>query len=72
LAILRAELLKEAKEPEHYTTIGTIASAETAAEKGDGPKALECLKAAGKWTLDVASKIGVSVATEAIKKSMGI
>jgi hypothetical protein len=71
LAILRAELLKEAKEPEHYTAIGAVASAETAAQKGDGPKALEYLKAAGTWTFDVATKVGVSVAAEALKTVIG-
>lgn len=72
LGALRNELLKEASLAEHYSSIGAVASAETEAKKGNGPKMLEYLSSAGKWTLDVASKIGVSVAAAAIKESMGI
>ncbi len=35
------------------------------------PLVLQHLKNAGKWALDVATKIGVSVASEALKKSLG-
>ncbi len=44
-----------------------IASAESCAKKGDGPGALEYLSKAGKWALGIAEKIGVPVATEALK-----
>jgi hypothetical protein len=33
---------------------------------------VEHLKAAGKWGLDLATKIGTTVAVEAIKKSLGL
>jgi hypothetical protein len=32
----------------------------------------ESLKSSGKWALDVATKIGVSLASEALKHSMGM
>jgi hypothetical protein len=33
---------------------------------------IEYLAKAGKWALEAATKIGVSVATEALKKSLGM
>jgi hypothetical protein len=47
-----------------------VAAAEKAAVKGDVPTTLGHLKAAGTWALGVAEKIGVSVATEAIKRAI--
>jgi len=35
-------------------------------------KLAESLKCAGKWALDVATKIGVSLATDAIKQPTGM
>lgn len=64
---LRLKLRDEATETEHYSSMGEIASAESCAKKGDGPGALEYLSKAGKWALDIAEKIGVPVATEALK-----
>jgi hypothetical protein len=61
---------KEASDPEHDEALGAVASAEKAAKQGDGPKALEYLKAAGKWAMDVATKIGTALAVEAMKQSM--
>ena len=72
LSKLREALLQSAKEPEQYSAIGAIASAETEAKKGDGPKALKYLSKAGKWTLDIAAKIGTTVAAAAIKESLGV
>jgi hypothetical protein len=64
-------LKKDAVEPEHDITVSEVAKAEQAAKTGNGAKALEYLKSAGKWAFDTAKKIGTSVAAEAIKKSMG-
>jgi hypothetical protein len=72
LSRLRAEARKEATEPEHDIAVSEIAKAEQAAKEGQGPKVMEHLKSAGKWALDVATKIGTSVALEAIKKSAGL
>ncbi|MFC7478525.1 pentapeptide repeat-containing protein [Dankookia sp. GCM10030260] len=53
---------------EQDKAIGAVADAEEAAAKGDGPAALGYLKSAGKWTLGIAEKIGVALATEALKR----
>jgi hypothetical protein len=55
---------------EQDTAIGAVADAEDAASRRDGPAAVRYLKSAGTWTLGIAEKIGVSLATEAIKKAM--
>lgn len=70
LDTLRAELKKQATEPEHDMAIGAVAAAQAEAKKGDGSKAMEYLSKAGSWALDVAVKVGVPVAIEALKKSM--
>ncbi len=56
--------------PEQDKAIGAVADAKEAATRGDGPAALRYLKSAGTWTLGIAEKIGVSLATEALKKAM--
>lgn len=72
LNALRSEMQKSAKGAEDFSEIGNVATAEIEAQKGDGPKALSFLAKAGKWTLSVAEKIGVGVATAAIKTASGI
>jgi uncharacterized protein YjbI with pentapeptide repeats len=72
LSTLRRHLRQEAVEPEHDVAVGVVANAEVAAKEGNGPKALEWLGKAGKWTLDNAVKIGVGVATAAIKTALGL
>lgn len=70
LSRLREELRKLAIEPEQDIAISEIARAEQLAKAGDGSKIVAHLKSAGKWALDVATKIGTSLAAEVIKKSM--
>ncbi len=70
LATLRKELLNEAKEPAQFSEIGNIASAEEEAKNNNGAKALEYLSKVSKWGLGVAEKIGVAVATSAIKSAI--
>lgn len=72
LSSLRAALLREASAPEHYVAIGTVASAESEAANGNGAKALEYLSKVGRWVFETATKIGETVAAEAIKKAMGL
>jgi hypothetical protein len=72
LVKLRAALQQEATEPEHDLAIGNVSMAAKAAKEGNGPKALEYLKAAGKWALDTATKVGVSVASNALTKAIGV
>ena len=52
--------------------MGAVASAVVVAKHGQGSKALEYLSKTGKWVLDVATKIGTTVAAAAIKESLGI
>ena len=49
------------------TEVAAIDSARDAAREGDRVRAGEYLLKAGKWALDVATKIGVPIATEALK-----
>jgi hypothetical protein len=73
LSLLRAAMKKEeGTTAEQDLAIGSVAAAEAAAAKGDGPGALQHLKAAGKWAFDVATNIGASVAAAALKGPLGI
>jgi hypothetical protein len=63
------ETAEETGHPKQHA-INAVAAAEEAAAQGDGPTVLRHLKAAGKWALGVAEKIGAAVAAEAIKRTM--
>jgi len=67
---LRQAMSEEAKGPAHYIALGEVAKAEEAAMTKNSSKVAESLGGAGKWALDVATKIGASLAIEAIKESM--
>jgi hypothetical protein len=69
---LRAAMLTESKTAEQDEAVGAIAQAEDAAKKGDAKGVLGFLRKAGQWAFDVATKIGTSVASKAIEKSMGM
>lgn len=69
---LRSELVKSATERDHYAAVVAVSDAAADARAGRGSDALSKLASAGKWTLGVATKIGVSVAAEAIKSALGI
>jgi hypothetical protein len=62
----------EATQPSQKLAVGAIAAAEQSARDKDGPKVLEYLKTAGKWAFDVAEKIGVEVAKDAIKVALAL
>lgn len=72
LAQLRSAMRAEATTDDHDVSLGNIAKAEKAARSNDQASVLEHLKAAGRWALDVATKIGVTLATETLKKSLGL
>lgn len=72
LSQLRDHLRGIVSLPEHDVAIGAIANAEVAAKEGDGAEAMSWLSKSGKWALDAATKIGVGVATAAIKTSLGV
>jgi hypothetical protein len=63
---------QDGTEPDHDIATGNVALAEKSAKEGDGPKALQYLKAAGKWAQEAATKIGVEVAAAAITKAIGV
>lgn len=72
LKLLREKLIQKATAPEHFTCIAEVVKATDEVKKKNGPKAMEFLKKAGKWTFDVATEIGTTVAAEVIKKAMGV
>lgn len=72
LSRLREHLRTEAHQPEQDVAVAAVANAEVAAKNGDGPKTMEWLSKAGKWALDAATKIGVGVATAALKAALGV
>ena len=72
LTTLRKALAAQASSPEEFVAIGEVAAAEKAASADDGPGALGHLKSAGTWVWDIATKIGVGVATAAAKSALGL
>jgi hypothetical protein len=70
LALLKAELKKLATDVEHEFSVANVAAAEIAAKKGDAEGSIKYLKAAGKWALDTATKIGTQVAVKAIESAI--
>jgi hypothetical protein len=72
LVELRAALRQKAQTVEEDKAVAVVAEAESEARKGNGPGALEKLARAGSWVLGVAKDIGVSLAAEALKKSLGM
>lgn len=72
LSKLRQAMKAEATDAEHDIAVSDIAKAEQAAKTKDSSKLAEYLQSAGKWTLEIASKIGVPLAIEALKKATGM
>jgi hypothetical protein len=72
LARLRLAMERDAVEPEQKLAVGAVAAAEQSARQNDGPKAIGYLKTAGKWALGIAEKIGVDLATDALKATLGM
>ena len=72
LVVLRQELKKQANALEHDIAIAEVANAEIAAKSGDRDKAIDHLRKAGKWVLEVAASIGCEVAASAIRVALGI
>lgn len=72
LSKLRQAMKKDAAEAEQDIAISDVAKAEQAARAKDASKVAEYLKSAGKWALDVATKIGAALAIEALKQATGL
>jgi hypothetical protein len=72
LADLKNKLKDGAKTPEQFASLAAVAEGEQSARDGNERGVVEALKKAGKWALDVATKIGVPIAVKAIVASLGI
>ncbi|HET7552698.1 MAG TPA: hypothetical protein VFK04_15505 [Gemmatimonadaceae bacterium] len=72
LSELRSALKNAATTEEQDIAVGEVSAAALAARSGDGPTTLSRLANAGSWALDVAVRIGVPVAVEALKRALGI
>lgn len=72
LAELKSRLKEKAQEAEQYESLSSVALAEKSAREGKLEDVLNQLKGAGKWALNMAQEVGVSLATEALKKALGI
>jgi hypothetical protein len=74
---IELERLREAMQnapslPEHNEAIKTVELAEAECKKGNTAKALSFLKGAGKWTFDLATKIGVNTVSAYLKHELGL
>lgn len=72
LARLKAEMQKQAHSSEQHISAEEVSHAESAVRKGEKSKVVGHLKKAGQWALNCAKEIGTDVASEVIKKSMGL
>lgn len=72
LGQLKEELRKQAQSTEQFLAITAVSGAHDAADSNQPSAAVEKLKGVGSWALDVATKIGCTVAAEAIKKASGL
>ena len=72
LVQLQAELKTLATSTENFGELLEVAKAREALETGDKRGAFERLAKVGRWSLDTATAIGVRVAAEAIKVSIGL
>lgn len=69
---LRETMRQHASNEEHDISIGEVAAAQKAAAVGDGPKTISHLQKAGSWAFDISNKVGIGVATAAVKNMLGL
>ena len=72
LSELKEKLASNASSDEHHIEISSIANAEQRASQADERSVMQALSKAGKWSLDMANKLGLSTASAAIKHALGI
>jgi hypothetical protein len=72
LSRLRDELAAGPSSQDHERAVAEVEAAVEAARSGNGPRVLALLSRAGKWVLNVATQIGVPVATAALKQALGV
>lgn len=70
--LIAAMLQSAGTDADRLMAVGKVAEAKKAAEAGDAGGVASALKVAGKWALEIAEKIGVKVASEAIAAALGI
>lgn len=69
---LREIMRVEASNPGQFQALVKVAEAEEAAKSGNKSKALEALQAGGKWTFDMATKVGTSLVSAYLKTQLGL
>lgn len=69
---IRACMQSERASPERSLAISQVEEAAKAAKEGKGPKALAALSRAGKWALEIGTKVGTEVAVAALKSALGV
>lgn len=69
---LQSAMKKLAKTDEQDIAVGEIAKAKKATQGKNREKIIQALKSAGKWAFDIATKIGLTLATEALKIALGL
>jgi adenine-specific DNA methylase len=72
LSSLHQAMKKQAKTDEHDIALGEIVKAKKAVREKKREKILQALQSAGKWAFDVATKIGTTLAAEALKIALGL
>ena len=70
LGSLKQAMRAEAQDTSHFEAVAAISAAEDAAKKTDGSTTFAKLKTAETWAFETATKIGISVAAEALKKAI--
>lgn len=72
LARLQATLKKSAATPDQQADVDIVAAAKQAAAQGDESKARSLLGKVGGWVAETVREIGPPVATELVKKALGL
>ena len=72
LELLRSVMRQQASTPDQDLAVAEVGQAMIAAERGNEKGAWSHLKGAGNWALTVATSIGTSVASSAIRSALGM
>ena len=72
LTKLHESMKIEASKPEQYQALAKVAEAEEAARSGNKSKALQILQDGGRWTFDMATKIGINLVSAYLKTKFGL
>src|ERR1700722_5108669 len=72
LGLLKQAMKAEAEGTSQFKAAPRIFAAVARAQQANRPTPIARLKAAGNWAFETATKIGVSVAAEALKNALGM